>query len=280
MTRPFRDKSTSDLALALGVSDRQVRRWLEKGCPSGQKKRTAGGRPFRVFDIREVKLWLAGEGIAPKTLPGAKKKAKPNAKTKDKTPAKSSAKKKSAKGKIATVARKTAKVADKDADTNGATNDEKGGHNGDNQIDIKNIEAGYEAMLERFRESEKAAYIRWADCINNPTFEDERDPIAEAAALAKGWTTISEQLRKLEKDAESIRQHDAGWIKASEIQDSFTKIATEIKTALLAVPQAVAPVCEGRTAAEIEAIVKSEVIGVLKLLASGDKPKRKKKRSA
>jgi len=57
--------STRALSASLGVSDRTVRRWTERGCPSLRTRRK-GGRPAHLFDPLEVKAWLVANGITPK----------------------------------------------------------------------------------------------------------------------------------------------------------------------------------------------------------------------
>jgi len=123
---------------------------------------------------------------------------------------------------------------------------------------------GYDGMLERFRLAELTAFARWASAAN------AKDPDAiRIAALARTWGEIGDHLRKLEKDSATIRKDMAGWVLASVVRRDFTRIGLEIKMALLSIPRTVAPMCEGRTAPEIEAVVKAEVLSTLELLSSG-----------
>ena len=229
MERPNRDTTTAQTAAALGVSTRQVRRWVKAGCPTDQKGRQGCGRPLRMFDLREVRTWLVGQGIAPRDVP---------------VPATELAA--AAESAEAQVTAPPAVGAPTPPAPEGARR------------------PGYDGMLERFRLAELTAFARWAAAAN----AKESDAV-RISALARTWGEIAGHLRKLEKDSAGIRKDMAGWLQATIVRREFTRIGTEIKMALLSIPRTVAPLCEGKIASEIETIVKAEVLSTLELLYSG-----------
>lgn len=119
---------------------------------------------------------------------------------------------------------------------------------------------GYTGMIERLRLAERATFASWTKAIN------ERD-ITGIIGLRRAWIETSEQLRKVEKDAGAVRRNDGDWILRADVVAAFSRIGSEIKLALLAIPRSIAPRVVGASAPEIEAVIATEIHGCLALLA-------------
>lgn len=66
-----RELTAEQLAIALGVTERTVWRWLERGCPSDEEPRR--------FDAEEVRAWCVAHGLQAPTAPSTPPSAEPGA---------------------------------------------------------------------------------------------------------------------------------------------------------------------------------------------------------
>lgn len=124
-------------------------------------------------------------------------------------------------------------------------------------------EAGYTGMHARLEIAERDAFAMWATAVEN------KDTPVTIALLAKEWRHHAEHLRKVAKDLAAIRSHQAAWVERTAVVATFENMATEIKGALLAIPQSLAPRLETRTAHECQSILEAAVQAILGRLANG-----------
>ena len=67
MVEPSRTLTVAELSIELGVSEKQVWRWTQKGLPKTKEPRERG-LPRHLFNAEEVQAWLIGQGLAPKLV--------------------------------------------------------------------------------------------------------------------------------------------------------------------------------------------------------------------
>ena len=116
-------------------------------------------------------------------------------------------------------------------------------------------------MIERLRIAERASFSRWARALR------DHSSVPDISALAHLWLEDVDALRKVEKDQASVRRNQKDWLPRAKVEALFTRIGTEIKTHLLALPRSLAPRLEGMSAAQKEALIQDEIYKALEALS-------------
>jgi len=224
--------STRELAATLGVTERQIRTWVKKGCPVRREASASGGRARCKFDLLAVKTWLVGAGIAPRY---------------DK------------KAAVTNLPQSGGLNADQPAtDAPRAPLPARADHVPADQAQA----LGYEGMVARLRIAETQAFGAWLRAVRG----DHNPPLV--AALARVYIEQAEQLRKVEKDLTAVRGSRDGWLPADQVTAAFERMAAEVRGALLDLPHTLTPLLVGRPKGKVKEALARAVHHILTRLAN------------
>ena len=122
---------------------------------------------------------------------------------------------------------------------------------------------GLSSMVDRLKNTELYCYAQFK------AFE-EKGHMGQAQQWMEQWQGMVEQRRKVEKDEAGIMLANGSVVRREQMEQDMREMAVAIRGALLALPNALAPLCEGKDAVGIAEVLRGGITDCLRHLADGE----------